>query len=140
MPALVSSFTSISPFHLGLVDPSADDVSKRFAWTVEFHQHWLVTIASTFFYGLGQVMIINCTQNYYIDAFEKYAASAIAAGAVFRFVFGGLIPLFAPSLFKSLGYGWGVSVFAFIGVVLAPAPLLFYRFGERIRGRFIVNL
>ena len=78
-------------------------------------------------------MIINCTQNYYIDAFEKYAASAIAAGAVFRSVIGGVVPLFAPSLFKSVGYGWGVSVFGLLGLLLSPAPLFFYRFGERIR-------
>lgn len=112
----------------------------RFAWTVQTQQHWFVTVASTFFYGLGQVMIINCTQNYYIDAFERYAASAVAAGAVFRSVFGGIVPLVAPSLFKALGYGWGISVFAMVSVVLAPAPILFYRFGERIRGRFAVNL
>jgi hypothetical protein len=24
-----------------------------FAWTVEFHVHWFVTILSTFFYGVG---------------------------------------------------------------------------------------
>jgi hypothetical protein len=85
-------------------------------------------------------MILNSTQNYYIDSFEKYAASAIAAGTVFRSVVGGIVPLAAPGLFEKLGYGWGISVFAIIGVVLAPAPILFYVFGERIRERFPVNL
>lgn len=85
-------------------------------------------------------MIVNCTQNYYIDAFEKYAASAIAAGTAFRSLFGGTVPLFAPSLFKAIGYGWGISVFGMVGLVLAPAPLLFFRFGERIRGMFTVEL
>ncbi|GME22245.1 mfs general substrate transporter [Neofusicoccum parvum] len=111
-----------------------------FAWTVHFHTHWLATIASTFFYGIGQVMIINSVQNYYIDAFEKYAASAIAAGAVFRAVIGGIVPLFAPSLFKSVGYGWGISVFAMVSLLLAPAPLFFYRYGERVREAFAVEL
>lgn len=85
-------------------------------------------------------MILNPTQNYYIDAFERYAASAIAGGALFRSILGGVVPLFAPGLFDKLGYGWGVSVFAFVGVLLAPAPLLFYRFGEVIRQRFTVKL
>lgn len=85
-------------------------------------------------------MIINSVQNYYIDAFEKYAASAIAAGAVFRSVVGGVVPLFAPALFKSVGYGWGISVFAFISLLLAPAPLLFFRYGERIRESFAIDL
>lgn len=42
-----------------------------FAWAVQFHTHWAVSIAATFFYGVGQVMILNTVQNYYIDSFEK---------------------------------------------------------------------
>ncbi|KAJ8070741.1 hypothetical protein OCU04_001111 [Sclerotinia nivalis] len=58
-----------------------------FAWMVEYHVHWAVTLVATFFYGIGQVAIFNTVQNYYIDSFEKYAASAIAAGAFFRSLF-----------------------------------------------------
>lgn len=111
-----------------------------FAWSVEYHAHWAVTIAATFFYGIGQVMIMNTVQNYYIDSFEKFAASAIAAGAVFRSLFGGVVPLLAPPLFEKLGYGWGISVFAFLATAIAPAPLLFYYFGARIREGFTVEL
>ncbi|KAI9686163.1 MAG: hypothetical protein M1822_003818 [Bathelium mastoideum] len=111
-----------------------------FAWTVEYHAPWPATIISTLFYGIGQVMIVNCVQNYYIDSFEKYAASAIAAGAVFRSVVGGITPLFAPLIFESLGYGWGISVFAFLAVVIAPAPLIFYYFGGVVREKFHIEL
>ncbi|KAF2099851.1 membrane transporter [Rhizodiscina lignyota] len=111
-----------------------------FAWTVEYQVAWPATIIATFPYGIGQVMIMNTVQNYYIDSFEKYAASAIAAGAVFRSLVGGVVPLFAPKLFKDLGYGWGISVFGFISLALSPAPLLFYFFGERIRRRFAIEL
>jgi hypothetical protein len=85
-------------------------------------------------------MVLNTVQNYYIDAFEKYAASAIAGGALFRSIVGGIVPLAAPGLFDKLGYGWGVSIFAFIGVLLAPAPLIFYRYGETIRNKFHIEL
>ena len=111
-----------------------------FAWTVEFHVHWAVTIISTFFYGIGQVAIFNCVQNYYIDTFEKYAASAIAAGALFRSVVGGIVPIITPSIIDAVGLGWGFSVFAFISVALAPSPVLFYYFGERLRKRFEIEL
>ncbi|KAI9810683.1 MAG: hypothetical protein M1827_006142 [Pycnora praestabilis] len=111
-----------------------------FAWTVEYHVHWAVTIVATGFYGLGQVTIFNTAQNYYIDAFEKYAASAIAAGAVFRSIVGGVVPLFVPALLRQVGYGWGFSVFAFISIALAPAPLLFQYFGEDLRTRFAIDL
>ena len=85
-------------------------------------------------------MILNTVQNYYIDSFEKYAASAIAAGAVFRSIFGGIIPLLAPGLFDDLGYGWGVSVFAFLSLAIAPAPIVFYYYGGWVRERFAVEL
>ncbi|GAM84839.1 hypothetical protein ANO11243_028410 [Dothideomycetidae sp. 11243] len=111
-----------------------------FAWTIQARVHWSASIIATYFYGIGQVMILNPVQNYYIDSFEKYAASAIAAGAVFRSVFGGLVPLFTPSLIDKIGYGWGISVFAFVGLALAPAPILFYTFGQRIRERFAIEL
>lgn len=109
-----------------------------FAWTVEYrnHVHWFITIFPTYFYGIGQIMILNTVQNYYIDSFSKYAASAIAAGAVFRSLLGGAVPLLAPLLFDKLGYGWGISVFAILSVVVAPSPVLFYYFGERIRERY----
>jgi hypothetical protein len=110
-----------------------------FAWTVEKHAHWFASVSAIFFYGIGQVMILNCTQNYYIDSFEKYAASAIAAGTVFRSLVGGVVPLLAPALFEKLGYGWGISIFGFVGLVLAPAPILFFIYGEKIRERFPVN-
>ena len=111
-----------------------------FAWTVEYHVHWFPTILSTVFFGLGQVLIFNTVQNYYIDSFSKYAASAIAAGAVFRSLIGGVIPLFAPALFEQVGYGWGISVFAFLSLALAPSPVLFYYYGERLRTRFAIEL
>lgn len=103
-------------------------------------QRWFVTIMPTFFYGIGQVAIFNSVQNYYIDSFEKYAASAIAAGALFRSVIGGIVPLLTGGLLEKLGVGWGMSVFGFISVALAPSPLLFWYYGEWLRKRFAIDL
>ena len=111
-----------------------------FAWCVEYRVHWAPTILSTVFFGLGQITILNTVQNYYIDSFSKYAASAIAAGAVFRSIVGGIIPVFVPTLFDKVGYGWGISVFAFLSATLSPAPLLFYYFGGTLREKFEVDL
>ncbi|KAE9983888.1 hypothetical protein EG327_005309 [Venturia inaequalis] len=135
-----SIYTNMQSIYSGEYGFDTEQVGLMFAWTVEYHTPWPWTIAATFFYGIGQVMILNTVQNYYIDSFEKYAASAIAAGALFRSVFGGVVPLLAPGLFDKLGYGWGISIFGFLSVVLAPAPVLFWVFGERIRGRFCVEL
>lgn len=111
-----------------------------FAWTVEYRLHFMIPIVITFFYGFGQVVILNTVQNYYIDSFEKYAASAIAGGSVFRSVMGGVVPLFAPVMFERLGYGWGISVFGFLTVVVAPSPVVFWYYGAWLRERFVLKV
>lgn len=110
-----------------------------FAWSVHYRLHWAVPISAIFVYGVAQVMVLNTTQNYLIDAFSKYAASAIAAGSVLRSLFGGLSPLLASKMFDEIGYGWGFTVFAFISVLIAPSPLLLYFYGARLRERFPVS-
>ena len=110
-----------------------------YAWTVELQVHWFVTVLATLFFGLGQVMILNTVQNYYIDSFSKYAASAIAAGTVFRSIVGGIMPLIADPLFTAVGYGWGISVFGFLSLALAPAPILFMRFGATLREKYAIK-
>jgi hypothetical protein len=78
-------------------------------------------------------------QNYYIDSFEQYSASALAAGAFLRAILGGIVPLFAPTMFEKLGYGWGMSGFGFLSLVLMPAPMVFWFYGGRLRERFTVE-
>jgi len=53
---------------------------------------------------------------------------------------GGVVPLFAPKIFEALGYGWGISVFGFLAVAIAPAPALFFYYGGYIRERFTIEL
>jgi hypothetical protein len=48
--------------------------------------------------------------------------------------------MFTPALLDNLGVGWDMSVFAFVGVLLAPSPALFYYYGAKIRERFVIQL
>ena len=111
-----------------------------FGWTVEYSKSWPVPLTATLLFGASQVSIFNTVQNYYIDSFEQYAASALAAGAFLRSILGGIIPLFVPQVFAALGYGWGLSIFGFISVALMPAPVLFYLYGGRLRTKFAIDL
>jgi hypothetical protein len=80
-----------------------------------------------------------CCQTYLVDAYTIYAASAIAANTVLRSLVGATLPLGGLQLYNKLGLGWGNSLIAFIALALIPVPVLFKRYGEKIRARFPVN-
>lgn len=47
-----------------------------------------------------------------------------------------LFPLFAPSMYKALGYGWANSLMALVGFLLAiPLPLFLWRYGPGFRAK-----
>lgn len=78
----------------------------------------------------------QCIQVYLVDTYTRYSASASAASAFLRSLAAFGFPLFAPSLFETLEYGWGCSALGLVAVVLGiPAPFLFWSFGARIRAR-----
>lgn len=70
---------------------------------------------------------------YLVDAYTIYAASAMAANAVFRSLVGAVLPLAGGPMYKTLGLGWGNSLLGFIALALTPLPVIFYLYGERIR-------
>ncbi len=73
------------------------------------------------------------TQIYLVDAYTVYAASASAAATVFRSLLGALLPLAGNSMYDALGLGWGTSLLGFIAVAFIPMPLIFWKYGEKIR-------
>ena len=94
----------------------------------------------TIFFGIGTICIFNSVQNFYIDAFTRYAASAIAAGSLFRSLVGACFPLFGSDMYSAVGYGWGCTILAGAGILLMPMPLLIMKYGQRVRERFPVKL
>lgn len=104
-----------------------------YGWTAEKKVHWIAPIIGTSLVGLGLLATFMPIQTYLVDAFTIYAASAVAANAVLRSLLGALLPLAGRKMYETLGLGWGNSLLAFIALALCPIPLVFYKYGERIR-------
>lgn len=79
-------------------------------------------------------------QMYLTDAYQIHAASAIAANTVLRSLCGAFLPLAGPKLYAALGLGWGNSLLGFIALLVSPIAWIFYKYGERIRKRYPVDL
>ena len=77
---------------------------------------------------------------YLVETYTIYAASAIASRTLFQSIGGAFLPLAGRPLYEHLGLGWGNSVLAFIALLFFPVPLLFFKYGETIRGISKVKL
>lgn len=102
--------------------------------------HWIVPILGSALVGVGNMCFFMPVMAYLVDAFTMYAASALAANTVLRSVGGALLPLAGRSMYATLRFGWGNSLLGFLALGFCPALLLLYRFGERIRVRYPVQL
>ncbi|KAI0436504.1 MFS general substrate transporter [Xylaria telfairii] len=111
-----------------------------YGWTTYYKVHWIAPILSLTPFGIAILGVFLPTQAYIIDAYPLYSASGLAAFTVLRSVVAAFLPLAGPSLFASLGLGWGSSVLGFITIALIPIPVLVIMFGTRLRKKYPVKL
>ncbi|GAA5887424.1 hypothetical protein JCM6882_002524 [Rhodosporidiobolus microsporus] len=105
-----------------------------YAWTAsQPNVHWMVGIVFAAPFGFGMVCIFLSMMSYLIDAYLFVAASALAANAVIRSLFGFAFPLFGRQMFEGMGTNWALCFIAFIALALAPIPFVFFYYGARIR-------
>ncbi len=91
-------------------------------------------------YGFAVMGIWQPAQAFVIDAFDHYAASATAAFIVLRAIVGAFLPLAGPSMYETLGVGWGNSLLGLVCIVLIPVPLIIYRYGGYLRRKYPLTL
>ena len=104
-----------------------------FAWTNYPNIHWSVSIILSSFFGVGCVLVILPVINYLIDSYTIYAASVLAAAAIFRSVVGAVFPLFTTQMYHNLGIHWATCVPAFLTLTCMPFPFIMYRYGKPLR-------
>ncbi|KAH7168177.1 major facilitator superfamily domain-containing protein [Fusarium sp. MPI-SDFR-AT-0072] len=93
-----------------------------FAWTARPGVHWMASIVAAGLFGCSNLLIFVSCVLYLTNVYgARYGASALAANGVLRYMLGGSFPLFAGSLLGFLATGF------------APIPLIFYKFGPKIR-------
>ncbi|KAF3025984.1 hypothetical protein E8E14_015032 [Neopestalotiopsis sp. 37M] len=102
-------------------------------WSAREDVHWLVPFLAGAPFGLGNLLIFMAFLNYLADAYKVFAASALAASACTRSVFGAILPLATTSMYDNLGVGWASTLLAFVSFAMSALPFIFIRYGEVIR-------
>jgi len=97
--------------------------------------HWIVPTLSGLLTGFGLLAIFLQSLNYLVDAYLMFAASAIAANTFLRSLAGAGFPLFSQYMFKALGVQWAGTLLGCVAVVMVPIPILFWKYGQKIRER-----
>ena len=100
------------------------------------HIIWVGPASSGIAFGFGMVLCYYAVNNYIIDSYHRYAASALAAKVFLRSGGGAAFPLFITQMYDRLGLQWASWLLAFIGLAMVLIPYVFYVFGERLRARF----
>ncbi|KAK3942030.1 mfs multidrug transporter [Diplogelasinospora grovesii] len=107
-----------------------------FSWTcLPGTIHWAIPIAFGIPFGMGNTLSFIYGSNYIAGSYGIYAASALAGNAVMRSFFGGTLPLAGPAMYAALTPQWAGTLLGLLEVCLIPIPLIFYRYGDKIRAR-----
>lgn len=107
-----------------------------YGWAAQAHRHWIVVDIGMFITTFGLQIAGMPTQAYIIDSYPEHASSATAASQLLRSLMAFTFPLFAPAMYRALGYGWGNSLLALITLIFGvPAPLLLWWRGPQLRAR-----
>lgn len=102
-------------------------------WTARASIHWIVPALAGVLFGMGYLCLFMALLNYLVDAYEIFAASAMAASSLTRSSFGAVLPLAAKPMYDTLGIAWATSLLGFFSLALCVIPFVFLRFGSRLR-------
>ncbi|GMG55946.1 unnamed protein product [Ambrosiozyma monospora] len=97
------------------------------------HVFWVGPASSGLAFGYGMVLIYYSLNNYIIDTYAKYAASALATKVFLRSAGGAAFPLFTIQMYHKLGLQWASWLLAFISTAMIILPFAFYKWGKQLR-------
>jgi MFS family permease len=100
-----------------------------YGWVAELRLPLLFLLFTVCAMGTALMLAMIPVMAYVVDAFGLFSASAMTGVIVTRCLMGTFLPLTAPPLVDSLGYGWGFTVLAGFSLLMAPIPILMLRYG-----------
>lgn len=104
-----------------------------YGWIAHFRLPVALLLVSVGLMGLTLLVAMVPLSAYIVDACGPYSASALTGVIVSRCLMGTFLPLTAGPLAETFGYGWAFTFLGLVSLVLAPVPMLVFRYGEKWR-------
>ncbi|KAG9191578.1 hypothetical protein G6011_10312 [Alternaria panax] len=104
-------------------------------WTSREGIHWIVPTLAGILFGMGYLCLFMALLNYLVDAYEIFAASAMAAASLSRSSFGAVLPFAAKPMYRAMGVAWATSLLGFFSLALCIVPFVFVKWGGTMRER-----
>jgi MFS family permease len=106
-----------------------------YGWAAYPSVHWVAITVGLTMVGFGTTAVVISIANYLIDAYSKYAASALAAVGLVENMAIAFLPLASSALYTNLGFQWASTLLAFVSLLLVATPLMVFKWGKQIRAR-----
>lgn len=106
-----------------------------FGWLARPSIHWIGPVIGGGTVLFGNVVATNGIFAYTIDVWRQYSASAMACNGVVRSSIAAVFPLFSLQMYEKLGINWASTLLALLCVMYIPMPILFYKYGKKIRSK-----
>lgn len=104
-----------------------------YGWVAQMRLPLPVVMFSVGLFGTTLTLAYLPLNAYVVDAFGLYAASGMTAIIVARCLMSTVLPLATDPLVSKFDWGLGLSVLGGIGLLIAPIPVLVFRYGSRWR-------
>ncbi|KAI9494016.1 major facilitator superfamily domain-containing protein [Zychaea mexicana] len=104
-----------------------------YGWCVQAHVHAAAGLTGLFILGVGVGIVQTPSNTYLVDAYNGYSASVIGASNLLRSTFAGCTPLMAPTMLRSIGNGWSMTIFAVMSIMSGGCIYIVQMFGQRWR-------
>ncbi|KAI1070963.1 hypothetical protein LB507_010991 [Fusarium sp. FIESC RH6] len=121
-PAIVTApFLPISLFWLG--------------WTNYASVPTWSGLGACFLFGIVLMAIYVGSYEYITDSYGEHSAIALASITMSRYLIAGGMVMAARPMYEGIGVHWTMTLLGCIAVMLTPAPLLFWKYGAKLRER-----
>jgi DHA1 family multidrug resistance protein-like MFS transporter len=104
-------------------------------WTDYASLPIIIPLAACFLFGMVLIAIYVSSYEYIIDSYGEHSAIALASITMARYLVAGGMVMAARPLYQGIGVHWTMTFLGCISVLLAPAPLVFWKYGPKLRAK-----